>query len=162
MHKYGVTSKEAKEKINLINNYIQNLADCLKDTLIIITPDHGQTDIKEYIKLYEDEKLMNTLNAPPYLEARAVSFRIKNENEFLREIKKYKKDARLYKVEKLIKNNYFGVKTEKLKILGDYILIMKNNYKQFVLGKNKTLFKGHHTALTRREMILPLIVIEKE
>ena len=162
MHKYGVASKEAKEKINLINNYIQNLADCLKDTLIIITPDHGQTDIKEYIKLYEDEKLMNTLNAPPYLEARAVSFRIKNENEFLREIKKYKKDARLYKVEKLIKNNYFGVKTKKLKILGDYILIMKNNYKQFVLEKNKTLFKGHHTALTRREMILPLIVIEKE
>ncbi len=162
MHSYGVTSKEANILINLINNYVQDLADSLSDTVIIITPDHGQTDIKEYIKLYEDKELLDSLKTPLYLEARAVAFQVKDESKFLKAIKKYKKDAKLFKVSSLIKKNFFGPESEKLKMLGDYILVMKNNYKQFVLGKNKTLFKGHHTALTRREMILPLIVIEKE
>lgn len=162
MHRFGVTSIEAKEKIEQINNYVKKLADELEDSVIIITPDHGQTDIKEYIKLYEDEDLKESIKTPFYLEARAVAFQMKDEEKFLNAVKKYRKYAKLFKVENLIKKKFFGPKTEKLKMLGDYILVMKNNYKQFVFSENHTLFKGHHTALTKREMILPLIVIEKE
>ena len=162
MHTYGVTSKEAKEKIALINAYVENLAKELTNSVIVITPDHGQTDITEYIKLYEDEALKSTIKTPFYLESRAVAFQVKNEEMFLKAVKKYKKDAKLYKVRNLIKKNYFGPNTEKLKMLGDYILLMKNNHKQFVFSDKHMLFKGHHTSLTKREMLLPLIIIEKE
>lgn len=161
MHKFGVTSCEAKKKIIEINKYVEELANKLTNSVIVITPDHGQTDIKEYINLYEDKELVDSLKTPFYIEPRAVGFQVKNEEKFLKAIKKYRKDAKLYKVNKLIRNDYFGPYTERLRMLGDYMLIMKNNYKQFVFSEDSTRFAGHHTALTKREMILPLIVIEK-
>lgn len=99
-----------------------------------------------------------------FLEARATSFNVKNgfETEFLKAMKKYENSIELFKVSDLISENYFGIETDKLKMLGDYIGVVKNDYEQLLLCKNMTKFKGHHTALTEKEMILPLIIVEND
>ena len=162
MHDYGVSSKKAGEIIKYLNDKIELFIRNNQNTLLIITPDHGQTDIYEYIELYKDEALMKTLKVPLYLEPRACSFQVKEgEGEnFLKEIKKYKKDLKFYKVEDLIRKNYFGPKTDKLKLLGDYIATPRKDDKMILMSPKSPRFKGHHTGLTKKEMILPLIIVE--
>lgn len=164
MHEFGVTSDKAKEKINYLNNKIEEFMKNNKDTLLIITPDHGQTDIEEYIEIYKDKDLLETLKVPMYLEPRATAFQIKEgqEKRFLREMKKYKKDLKLFKTSYLIKKNFFGDYTDNLKLLGDYIAVSKNDNKIVLMRENSHRFKGHHTSLSRREMILPLIIAESK
>ena len=164
MHDYGVSSKEAKEIINYLNDKIEDFINKNEDTLLIITPDHGQLDIKEYIEIYKDKELLSTLKVPIYLEPRAFALQVKDgeTDNFLKAIKKYKKDIKLYKVNDLIDKNYFGPKTDKLKLLGDYIAVVKNNYKQILMDEKSHKFKGHHTGLTASEMILPLIIVENK
>lgn len=162
MHEYGVNSNKAKGIINYLNEKIENFVKNNKNTLVIITPDHGQTDIDEYIEIYKDKPLLDTLKVPMYLEPRAFAFQVKEgqEQNFLHEMKKYKKDIKLYRSQNLINKNYFGVKTDKLSYLGDYIGVMKNYNKIVLFKENSHRFKGHHTGLSKREMLLPLIIIE--
>lgn len=160
MHEFGVTSNEAKEKITYINNKVEELTKSLKNAVVIITPDHGQTDITDHIRLYEDEELKQSLKTPFYLEARAVAFRVKDEEAFLKAVAKYQKDATLFKVSDMVKDNFFGPQTERISMLGDYILVMNDNEKQFVFSPRHMLFKGHHTGLSEKEMLLPLVIVE--
>lgn len=160
MHEFGVTSKEAQEKIIYINDKVEELVKGLKNAVMVITPDHGQTDITDYIKLYEDEELKLSLTTPFYLEARAVAFRVKDEDAFLKAVSKYQKDATLYKVFDMVKDNFFGPATDRIPMLGDYILVMNDNQKQFVFSERHMLFKGHHTGLSEKEMLLPLVIAE--
>lgn len=164
MHKYGTTSQEAKKLIENLNKLTEDLASQSADTLIVITPDHGQTDIKSYIPLYENKELMKTLKTPLFLEARAAGFFVKKEceNKFLQEMKKYKDKIKLFKTKDLIDDNFFGPKTDKLNMLGEYIAIVKNDYEHFLFQENNTRFKGHHTGLTKKEMVLPLIMIKNK
>lgn len=164
MHDYGVESMEAKKVIQDISFYVEDLSSKLKDTLIVISADHGHIDIDGYINLYENTKIMNCLENPPSLEPRATSFKIKEgkKEEFKTLFNKaYKKDFKLYSTDYLIKKGVFGPFNEKNRcLLGDFIAVCKNN-KQFLLSANSNKFKGHHTSLTK-EMHVPLIIIENK
>lgn len=160
MHEYGVSSKEAKKVIEDLNEKIENLAKNTKDTLFVITADHGQTDVSGYINLYENTELLNLLKVKPYLEPRATAFKIKDgkDKEFIKLFKKcYGKDFKLYKTENLISQNYFGqTDGDNKNLLGDYIAVCKNN-KVFRFCGDSHYFKGHHTSLGK-EMLVPLII----
>lgn len=163
MHLFGVTSKEAKNNIQSINDQIQKLYDESHDTLFIITADHGQIDVTDYVDFYNDKELNNMLICPPYLDARAIAFKVKDEykKDFEKEFKrKYKKDFILRKSEDLIKKGYFGKTGDKGYLLGDYIAIGTYTNKQFLYSESCTRFKGHHTSLTK-EMLVPLIMLKK-
>lgn len=160
MHEEGVSSKKAKEVIIDLNKKISKLAKETKDTLFVITADHGQTDVAGYINIYENKEIMELLKEKPYLEPRATAFKIKEgkEKEFIKLFNKYYgKDFKLFKSEKLLKNNYFGVKNGENKVfLADYIAVCKTN-KVFRFSENSHYFKGHHTSLGK-EMQVPLII----
>jgi len=161
MHKYGVSSNEAKEKINFINERIENLAKESKDTLFIITADHGQDDVKGYVDFYKDTELLNLLTCPPFLDARTPAFIVKpnKKTEFKQKFKaKYGKDFILKPSKELIKKGYFGNTGDKGYLLGDFIAIGTYTNKMFIAYENMTKFKGHHTSLTK-EMLVPLILI---
>lgn len=66
MHDYGVSSKEAKVKIESINQEIEKLASEEEDTLFIITADHGQVDVTGYIEFYKDKELNDMLECVPF------------------------------------------------------------------------------------------------
>lgn len=164
MHEYGVTSKEAKEKIRFINEEVEKLYSELEDVLLIITADHGQIDVKGYTEFYKDKELNDMLECVPYLDARTPAFIVKKEKEQEFESKfnkKYGKDFKLFKTKDLIEQNYFGERGEYGKILGDYIAVGTYTHKQFVSYENMPRFKGHHTSLTE-EMLVPLILLKKE
>ena len=162
MHRYGVTSEEAHQMIQKLNDQIEALSAKLSDTLFVITADHGQIDIDGYIDIYQDKELTAMLEWPQFLEARATAFKVKKEFrqafvELFRQ--KYGKDFELFKVEDLIRDNYFGgnLNNEHAKLLGDYIAIGTTN-KIMRLTPFSHDFKGHHTSLTA-EMQVPLILV---
>lgn len=164
MHNYGVTSDQAKIVINNINNSIEKLASELKDTLFIITADHGQIDIKDYVEFYKDEETMSLLKCHPFLDGRTPAFIVKNGQEEKFEklfTEKYGKDFILYKTTDLIDKGYFGDKGDKGYLLGDYIAIGTYTNKVFLSYENKPRFLGHHTSLTQ-EMEVPLILIKNK
>ena len=165
MHRYGVSSLEARRVINELNDGVENLYAELADTLFIVSADHGQIDVGEQIKLYEDEELTAMLEWPQFLEARAAAFKVKKDcREKFEEVfhRKYGKDFELFKVEKLIKENYFGgeLAGEHAKRLGDYIAVGTTD-KIFQLTPFSHPFKGHHTSLTE-EMEVPLVFVGKK
>lgn len=164
MHNFGVTSKQAKYKINAINETVEKLYNELENTLLIITADHGQVDIKGYTEFYKDKELNGMLESVPFLDARTPAFIVKNgmEKEFeFKFNKRYGKDFKLFKTKDLIEENYFGERGNYGKLLGDYIAVGTYTHKQFISYENMQRFKGHHTSLTE-EMLVPLILLKKE
>ena len=163
MHDYGVSCPEAKNIIESISQNMGILYENVEDTLFIVTADHGQIDITDYVNLYEDEVLMDMLEIYPFLEARAPAFLVKNgrKKEFEEYFySKYSEDFVLYKSEDLIAKGYFGDIGDKVSSLGDYIAIGTYTHKQALLTPISTKFKGHHTSLTE-EMEVPLILIHR-
>lgn len=163
MHDFGVSSKEAKDKIELINKEVEKLHNDLEDTLIIITSDHGQIDVEGEIEFYKDTELNDMLEYTPYLDARTPAFKVKEgmEEEFERKFKeRYSEDFILYKSKELIEQGYFGRKGNYGYLLGDYIAIGTYTHKLFISYENMPRFKGHHTSLTE-EMEVPLIILKK-
>ena len=163
MHRFGVASMEAKEKINSINKLIENLYNDLDNTLIIITADHGQSNVEGYVEFYKDKELNKMLIHTPFLDARTPAFIVKKGKEKVFENlfrKRYGKDFKLVKSADLIKKGYFGTRGNFGHLLGDYIAIGTYTHKQFLPSENSTRFKGHHTSLTE-EMKIPLILCTK-
>ena len=163
MHDYGVSCPEAKNIIESISQNMGILYENVEDTLFIVTADHGQIDISDYVNLYADEVLMDMLEIYPFLEARAPAFLVKNgrKKEFEEYFySKYSEDFVLYKSEDLIAKGYFGDIGDKVSSLGDYIAIGTYTHKQALLTPISTKFKGHHTSLTE-EMEVPLILIHR-
>ena len=160
MHEYGVTSPKTKRLIKKIDTKIKELYENSKDTLFIITADHGQIDIKGYVDFYNDNELMDMLKIYPYLDARAVSFKIKDgmNQKFVDYFNnKYSEDFKLYESKELINMGVFGPCGDKGYLLGDYIAIGTFTNKIALLTPEAHKFLGHHTSLTE-EMLVPLIL----
>jgi len=164
MHQYGMSSAEAGEMIRYINCRMQKIYDNYDDTLLVITSDHGHIDIQGYVEFYKDKELNDMLEYVPYLDSRGVSFRVKmgKHAEFERLFKKrYRRDFVLYKSQKLIKKGIFGTRGEYGYLLGDYIALGTNTYKQALVDENQKRHKGHHSGMTQ-EMLIPLILAGKK
>ena len=128
MHQNGIKSKFSKEWIERINNAVEILSKELKNTLLIVTADHGHVDCtNEYIGDYEN--LLKCLKRLPSIESRALSFFVKDDkkDEFREEFFKFFKDEFLLLTkEEVIKSDIFGsgVTHSKFKdFIGDYLAI---------------------------------------
>ncbi|MBE5746485.1 MAG: alkaline phosphatase family protein [Clostridiales bacterium] len=161
MHDFGVKNSTSKNLIKTLSKNMEKLVENTKDTLFIITSDHGHIDVEDYIYIYQDKEIMDLLEIYPYLEPRATAYKvIKGKEKEFEEVfnKKYGKDFVLYKSEDLIKQGYFGDFGNKGFLLGDYISIGKYTNKCLILSPISSILKGHHTSLTD-EMEVPLILI---
>ncbi len=164
MHRFGVTSQEAKRVIGGLDARLKALCGELEDTLFVITADHGQINVEECIPLYADETLGKLLRCPPYLEARAAAFKVNMgcEKAFVDRFNAaYGADFLLLDTATLIRENYFGEggasAPDHAALLGDYIAVGITN-KIFRLSPRGHDFRGHHTSLTE-EMRVPLILV---
>lgn len=162
MHDYGVTSDRACYVLEDISEMVQNLHGSTQDTLFVISADHGQIDIEGVIELYEDKEIMDMLEIYPYLEARAVCFKVKpdKKEEFKTLFEnKYGEDFVLFESKDLIEKGVFGDFGNKEHLLGDYIAVGTYTHKTMLLTPSNMKFKGHHTSLTE-EMEVPLIILK--
>ncbi len=164
MHIYGVDSKEAKQEIKMINNEIEKLCKKLKNSLVVITADHGQTNcINEYLEDYPS--LTEMLKIPPSIESRALSFFIKEgkAEKFKEEFNKiFGNSFKLMTKKEVFSENLLGYGTAHHKtkdFIGDYLAVATSNV---ILNIKHSDFEaiGCHAGLTDEEMTVPFIAIE--
>lgn len=170
MHNTGVDSQEAIQNFLDIDKSISNFVKRIKgtDTAIIITADHGLIDTPNMIKLEDHPELQDSLVLPLSGEPRTVYCYVRSGKEklFLNYIRTKLQDyCDVYKSEDLIKKNFFGLPPYHSKLkdrIGDYTLIMKQNYilKDLLLGETIPKNKANHGGVSKEEMFVPLIYIK--
>lgn len=170
-HRHGTASSEALQHFADLAKAISRLIDAIKgtNTLVLITADHGLVDTssEKTIKVSEHKDLIDTLTLPLCGEprvaycyvhpARAQQFESYVEDRF-------KDVCVMHRAVDLIDNGYYGLFHPHPRLLdriGDYVLVMKDNYvmRDFVLGEKEFYFTGYHGGMSRAEMLVPLIVI---
>ncbi len=170
-HEYGCVSRETKEYFINLDKKINSFTRSLKgqDFTILITADHGliDTNNSKVIYIQDHPKLYNMLTLPLCGEPRVAYCYVHpdKKNEFENYIKtKLNYCCELHKSSDFLNQNIFGLFTvnEKLKDrIGDYILIMKDNFiiKDFLLTEEKKYKIGNHGGTSKEEMYVPLIKI---
>jgi len=167
MHAIGTRSEEITGIIKRINNELSDTLPYLKDTLIILTADHGMIDIKEHVFLNDIAELDECLNALPSLNNRAMSFKVKSDKKdiFEKRFNACFKDSHLLLDKKqFIKLLGPGIPHRKINdFVGDFVaLAVGNKMLQYRALEHQgySWMKASHAGLTRAEMIVPLIIIE--
>jgi hypothetical protein len=169
MHTTGCYSDDAVGYINTIDQELLKMTSSLKDTLLIVTADHGQTQIFNEYFINDYPELMDCLINPPSIEVRAVSFFIKPDKMavFKKLFSKiFKNEFLLLTRKEVLRKKLLGHGESHRKItdfIGDYVAIgIGNSILRYTSPSNKPLkhFFGHHAGLTASEMLIPLIIKE--
>lgn len=171
LHKYGTDSIEAKEYLleaeEKIKNLIQDLPD---DTIVIISADHGHKNIEKAYTLLDYPEILECLITPPSLESRTVTFWVKEQmkDEFVKRFNKlFENEFWLMTKEEFLEKNLLGFGEKHPKIddfIGNYIALSTSSSiirLETFLAEGKKVKKSTHCGLTKEEMEVPLIVVEK-
>lgn len=168
-HEFGIEGEETKRHFKNLDKKLEGfITSCQqRDTTFLITADHGLIDTipERTIYLNDHPEFENFLSMPLSGEPRASFCFLKDgmEKEFIAYHKKHlKKYSTLIKSTDLIKKNAFGLFNHNEKLLsrlGDYILLMKDNYalKDFIAGEDEYYHTGNHGGVSKEEMFVPLI-----
>jgi len=173
-HRFGVDAKESNTLFIDIDNRIKTLSESIKDTntKLIVVSDHGLINITKESEIWVEDipGLEECLTIPITGEPRVRDcfVRPSKVKEFEKIVaKKMSKYCWCFKGEKLIKDNFYGLGTPNKKLfdrVGDYVLIMKENYilrdKHTNYGYQGKSEKASHGAFSDDEMLIPLIVID--
>jgi len=131
IHRHGISGGETQRVMNDLNNQVQAMvAAAPANTIFIITADHGAVDVDEIF--LNEHKLSQYMKMPPSLEARYVTFFVKEEciGQFEKEFRaSYENDFFLYKTEEFIKSGLLGpgqMHSRVMGFLGDYVAISKS------------------------------------
>lgn len=164
MHEYGVDSLQAKREVELVNKEIERLCKKLKNSLVIITADHGHINCRnEFLEDYPS--LADMLKIPPSVERRALSFFVKEGRyeEFKNEFNRlFGKSFRLMTKQEVFDENLLGFGTPHRKtndFVGDFFAVATSDV---TLNINRSEFAslGAHAGLTEEEMTVPFIAVE--
>lgn len=161
LHIRGSRSNDVSKLIRDLNTAMTNLCEDTKETLFLITADHGHTDITNCFLSEDYPELAEMLERPCSMEPRAISFYVKDEykNVFAEKFNKYfGRDYILFTKEEALENNLFGFgqPNQNLTGLGDFIAAAVS-YKTILWNKDCSQFRSHHAGLTEDEMRIPLI-----
>jgi len=162
LHSSGCASDEVKEVLKNIEACVSGLADELKNTLIIVTADHGHIDT-EYAVLQDYPQVCDCLIRMPSLEPRVLNFFVKEDKKetFEKEFKREFGDKfLLMPMEQVLEKKLFGTgkQHENFRaMLGDYLAIATDN---LTIYFNDERWVTMHGSLTEDEMLIPLIVFE--
>ncbi|MDR2686217.1 MAG: alkaline phosphatase family protein, partial [Oscillospiraceae bacterium] len=86
LHDHGASHK-SRRKVRQLNRACARLARSMRDTLLVVTADHGHMDTTRYMAVSEHPALLDTLRCGVDIESRAQGYRVKpgREADFLRE-----------------------------------------------------------------------------
>lgn len=169
MHKYGTFDERVAAKLKEMDQDLAWYAHKLpKDTLLIISADHGHTNIKN-IEFYHCTTLLKMLNRKPSNDSRCITFSVKEEYRTI--FPKLFTDLFGYAYDILpsseaMYREYFGKRNEiphtrVYDFLADFVAIAKNEYCFNYKGEEPIDFKSHHAGITADEMLVPVIVFRK-
>ena len=172
-HNNGIQSQAAINHFRELDKKIAKFSLKLKEKdskfRLLITADHGLIDTtpEHTIWLKDHPKLYETLTMPVCGETRAPFFYVRPSKvtDFENYIKNHLNHAgELIKGEALIKKQYFGLFEPNKQLfnrIGDYILLMKDNYifRDQLIGETRHELVGNHGGLSSDELYVPLIII---
>lgn len=167
MHIKGCFGEDAKKIIRELEKKVELLSEELSDTLLIITADHGHIDSKN-VSLTEYPDICECLLRLPSIEPRALNIFVKEgmgkqlEEAFERH---FKDKFLLIPKAEILRTQLFGRGENHSRIdhmLGDYVAVAVDDMSIFNTEEQKNHFKGVHAGLTEDEMLIPLIVLEKQ
>ena len=167
MHEFGPSSNQSNAYIEEIDNRLKKLSEELdEETLLVVTADHGQIDVEEYIDLYPSFEKYFVHD--PSLDIRTQAYFVKDElkDEFEKVFKnKYEDDFILLTHDQVLASNLFGPKDNHPRFeefIGDFVSISKSK-KSFVYSKygKPNMFKGQHSGMLEDELYIPIIAYKK-
>ncbi|MFW5841664.1 MAG: alkaline phosphatase family protein [Bacillota bacterium] len=164
-----ITGTMSDKTLNVIQELNESLERYMKvapkNTLLIVTADHGLTDVKP-MKLFDDLAFVSTFKAYPAIEPRATTFFIKEDEKANFEAmftEKFGAYFELFTLDEFMQSGFlgFGKKHQLIdESLGDYLAIAKDHY-YFELSEQKKHL-AHHAGLSQEEMEVPLILLKKD
>jgi len=166
MHDFGCYSNEAKSVIAELEEAVAKMSDKLKDTLLIVTADHGHIDGRN-VSITDYPDILECLIRLPSVEPRALNLFVKEEKrtEFERAFNKaFGNDFILLTKEEVYETNLFGYGTPHKNVdemLGDYLAVGITDLTIFNAKDEAEKIKSVHAGYTKDELEIPLIVIEK-
>ena len=169
-HKYGPNSEEVTCEIQsfefLLKSFFNKLSDATKkETLIMLTADHGVCETKRthYVKDYP--VVASRLQLPPVGDSRCVFlFSKQGERENLKSALEKSLDSfKLVATNDLIKRGAFGLATEYSllqSVIGDFAVLSEGpnalSYPYYEDDRNREQ-RGGHGGITAEEVIVPLL-----
>lgn len=164
-HDFGCTSDETGILVREINRKVEALCSELNDTLVLITADHGLTDVT-YRNVCYDKDLKKSLKYPPTIESRCASFHVKEGSqqvfpELFRRC--MGENFKLLTHQEVLDQKIFGegIMSERTQeYIGDYLAIATAN-ECIAYRKEHKPFMAAHAGGTLEERQIPFIVIEK-
>jgi len=166
MHDHGCYASTVAVTIQEIDQRVQHMCETLQDTLVIVTADHGHNNLTYYI-LSDYPDIAEMLQRPISLEARAAAFYIKKEylSEFpIKFHERFGEDFILLTKEQVKEQKLFGDGIPHPKFeafIGDYLAVAIAD-KGIVFSRKSNIFKSNHSGATEKEMMIPLIVVDKK
>ena len=168
MHNSGCYSERVKADITLFEKQIEQLSAKLQDTLLIVTADHGLTDIMDLV-VEDFPEIGECLAAVPTREPRSLSFFVKPEFKAVfpgRWNRRFKNDFVLITGEKAFESGLFGKGIPHRRardFLGDYVALAVGDKAVWYRNEKgeSSGFKAAHAGLCPGEMTVPLILIER-
>lgn len=171
LHQFGTSSQEATSFILSAEKNISKLYNKLpENSILIISADHGHKDIQKAYTLLDYPDIQECLIMPPYLESRAVMFWVKEDmkKQFEERFNNVFENEFILLTRKEFLDKHFlgyGQKHPKLDdFIGNYIAISTSNSiikLETFLANSKDVKKSTHCGISKEEMEVPVIVIEK-
>ena len=161
LHVNGIKNETVRENVIYLEKKVKELVENNKDTLFILTADHGFADIEEInFKLHQD--FLDTLNEDVFsIEPRFATVSVKDEAKFLELANKYYGDYFYIKTKKELLEEHtfgYGVPIELFdSTTKDYFLIAKDKY-CFYQSDEPIGFKGTHAGCLDSETEIYLLV----
>jgi len=164
LHLHG-NERKAGRKIRQLDRACARLARKMRDTLLVVTADHGHIGIDTPMALEEHPALLDTLRCRVDIEVRAMGCRVKpgREADFIREARAaFGSDTEILSRDDMLRLKLFGnLDDEKeyprlLERMPDYLLLPPPGAE--ILRKGKQGFKSTHGGSDPREMEVPVVI----
>ena len=166
MHRTGTVSGETHRMVAEIEKAVEKTVSGLTDTLFMIIADHGHMDSRNCC-LLDYPEILNCLVRLPSFEPRTLNLFVKEEYKavFPEIFRKYFEDSFvLLTREEAVSGKLFGTGRDLDGLegmIGDYVALAVSDRSVFNTHIEAQEMPGGHAGMTKEEISIPLIVIEK-
>lgn len=147
------------------------MKDCGRDTLVIISADHGHIDVNRYVDISDIPGFVDCMIMPPFLESRSAFFFVKdNQHRKFEELfqRHLSKEFALFSRKEILAQGLFGPVSAATRMhpktddfIADYLITAtgKRALKYYEPEHDHSHdFASHHAGMTENEMKIPLIL----